>query len=285
MNRRIAVAVTGSEADTAVLDWTAGDASPGDEIHVVYPYALLDLPESAWPPAVRANEERRTHAHRVVTAAVSRLRMTTAGVTVDGSAVPDPPISVETDVSTLTDLLVVAGGTGSNAHAIARRASCPVVVVPPLPPRRAITERDPVVLLIDGSSLPADAVQFAFEEAHRHATELVVAECRTSAPSDLPVNDDDVSYWDRSAQEILAADLAVWQQKYADAGVILEVRHETSAVAAMLLHHSSRLLVVSRASGDVPLDQLVRDALDRASRPVAVVPEQTFAAADRRAVR
>ena len=276
MTRVIAVAVNGAESDLAALSWTSGAARAGDVVHVVHPYSLLSFAECSWRPAVSANDARREYARHVVAMSTQVVRERNHAVVVDGSAVVGRALPVLADMSTIVDLLVVAADARDQgtclAPAVARRTACPVVIVPA---SRPAADARPVGLLVEMHDLPATAVEFAFEEAARRGAELVVSEPVGTRPSGLPVCDDDISAWERVADETLSADLAAWQEKYRAAGVLVEVRRESPSATARLLERTCQLVVVPRgnARANGPLGRLARAALQRAACPVVVVPD------------
>ena len=284
MTRLITVALTGTAQDRAALDWAAADAEAGDTVHVTLAYRLLALSESSWPPVTDANTSRRHHAQRAVSSAIAHVRLATRAGHVDGEPVVGAPVPALRDISALCDVVVVgvpAAGRHRHAHPgqaiatdLARHGECPVIAVPSHDDAGPPTPADaPVGLLLDASSLPSDAVEFAFEAAARADTTLVVAESVPRHPQ-LATGSRDRDLWAQLGQETLAADLAVYQDKFRGAGIIVELRHERATQTAVLLEGTCRLVVVSRGSMDsATLSPLAVTALDIAQCPVAVVPE------------
>jgi hypothetical protein len=238
MTRLIAVALTGTTHDEPALDWASAEAQPGDTVQVIGPHRNV-------VPAVR-------------------------------------------DASARADLVVVGvPSPGPHRHAhpgqviaadLARRGHCPLVAVPSGDHGRHAAAADaPVGLLLDTVSLPADAVEFAFEAAGRAGVTLVVAESVPNRP-DIATGSRDRALWAQLGQETLAADLAVYQDKFRGAGTIVELRHERATQTAALLEGTCRLVVVARGAGSsASLGPLAVTALDVARCPVAVVPPRSSA--------
>lgn len=287
MTRLITVALTGTAQDRAAIDWAAADAEAGDSVHVTLAYRLLAFSESSWPPVTEANTHRRQHAQRAVSSAIAHVRMATRAAQVDGEPVVGAPVPALRDISALCDVIVVgvpAPGRHRHAHPgqaiaadLARHGHCPVIAVPGPDPSADTAGpppgEAPVGLLLDESSLPPDAVEFAFKAAARADATLVVAESVPHYPQ-FATGPRDRDLWAQLGQETLAADLAVYQEKFRGAGIIVELRHERATQTAGLLEGTCRLVVVSRGAADsAPLCPLAVTALDVARCPVAVVPE------------
>jgi hypothetical protein len=276
---RIIVVGIGDGTGTAALAWVASQVGPGDAVHVVHAYSLLEITGSNWQPALRANEQRRSRARSAVAEAVRYVRDHSPSVEVDGSAIVGRPLRVLTDLSAIADLIVIETSQRDDGvrldRLVAARSACPTVTVPRLATdldRRR--DAEPVALLLDRRTLPRNAVEFSFEQAAARGVSLVVVQPADHGPSGLPVSDDDVSWWDSEEQQTLDGDLAVWREKYRDAGVVVELRREPAGVVAPLLHRTCQLVIVARATGTGPqLSDVARAAMRRATCPVAVVPD------------
>lgn len=286
MSRVIVVGVDSIERSSSALLWAAPDARPGlDVVHVVHAYSLLALTGSSWAPAVRANDALRSQAHHVVAAATTAVRVAGPGVEVDGSAIVGKPITVLTDISHLVDLLVVGGGDptkqpgsrgrgGRIPRVIATRSACPVVVTPGAESHGPAPTDLPVALLLDGTALPRQAIDFAFTAAARRHALLVVAQSFPPEATDRCATADEITLWETSRQKELDAELSTWQQSYRDIGVIVELRRESTLATVQLMHRTTQLIIVTREATDGPaLGRLGLTALANATRPVVIVPE------------
>jgi nucleotide-binding universal stress UspA family protein len=265
--------------------WAAQDARPGlDEIHVVHAYRPLSLTGCAWAPAVRASDARRSEARHVVAAAVTTIRAARPGINVDGSAIEGRPIDVLTDISELVDIVVIGGGQSRVAAAsrvasdvpsrIVAQAVCPVVVVPCVDrDDELVVERGPVALLLSGGTLSGRAIEFALAFASRLEVGLVVAESCPMPLDSGAASAQELVARETSRQEELDAQLGGWRERYADVGVIVELRRETFLDTVDLLRRTARLLVLARQSDQSgSLDLFSGIALARTGCPVAVVP-------------
>jgi nucleotide-binding universal stress UspA family protein len=288
MARRIAVGVGSVAQDRAAMAWAARDAHPGsDEIHVAHVYRPLSLTGCTWPPAVRAGDARRSEARRVVAAAITAIRVARPNINVDGSAIEGRPPDVLIDFSSLADVLVIGdhrrGATAGSAPGATPRlgwqlvtqAKCPVVVVPCLDSHdeRAVADL-PVALLLEAGALPQRAIGFALASAARLDATLVVAETCPTPLTGVATSASELTTWETSQQEQLDVQLATWRERYADVGVIVELRREDPAATVDLLGRTARLLVLARQSDGIRgLGLLGRIALARTGCPVAIVPD------------
>jgi nucleotide-binding universal stress UspA family protein len=163
---------------------------------------------------------------------------------------------------------------GSVSAALAREATCPVVVVRP---QRPGVVRRGVVVGTDGSAASRTAVEFAYLEASVRRLPLTVLSCLSDArDEDAPVGvvAEDAPGLDWARAD-LAASVAGLGEKYPDVRVRLQLA--TGHVDELLIEVADHrdLVVVgarratSRAHG--PLS-LVRRVVEHAPCPVAVIP-------------
>ena len=120
-------------------------------------------------------------ASRRLSDAVFEVEASHPNVTFEQLALPGSPAEVLITQAASTDALVVgttghrgldAWRLGSVAHAVARRATCPVIVVPP---DQADVRHGRIVVGIDGSPTSTSALAWACDEADDRDAELVVA--------------------------------------------------------------------------------------------------------------
>ncbi|MDT4936598.1 MAG: hypothetical protein QOG80_269, partial [Pseudonocardiales bacterium] len=172
MSRWIAAALVGNEGDEAAVEWAATEAAPGDEIRIVCPVPAHASAVTSWPVADE-DDIAHVHARQRIDDAIDAVRRIRPPVVVSGSIVFGPSSVILGETVQSVDLLVLADDPWLT-HPVVRAAVCPVVVLPPSADAFDIASA-PIALLVDGSSLPTDAVQFAFEIAARRGTSLVVA--------------------------------------------------------------------------------------------------------------
>lgn len=249
---KIAIAVDGSERDSAVLAWSARFARPGDDLHVVHAYRELSLAGSVWLPAVRAGDRRRHDARRVVNVAQSVLHAALGNdrrLAVGGSTVTGAPHQVLSDLSAVADLLVV--GSHPRPGAVCEiDAACPVAVVP----GGWAGSRSHDVGVLTGPLLSTEAMDRASSYAQRGGrTVLVVRTATEAAPADLESLDLQVASWSRPDGP----------------PIVTEVRHDDPADGVRALRRVLDLIVVD--AGDEAMRSAVRVALDELGIPVVLV--------------
>ncbi len=161
---------------------------------------------------------------------------------------------------------------GSVAHAVARHAACPVVLVPDVPVARS---RDPkVVVGIDGSPAASAALDWAVAEADDRNAELVVVHAWRDTYG--TVIDDDEAHDLRRVDAALELDIAVERAREVARGPVRGALVEGRAADAILnAGFDADLLVVgSRGRGALRstlFGSVAHAVAERAKRPVAII--------------
>lgn len=270
--RRIVI-LLGLTRDDAALEWVLGEVNPStDELHLVRPFRVLDLPECYWEPVTRRNDESRLAARTLVSGAVNRVRLRGAPVEVSGSAVAGTPDDVLVGLAEVSDLVVLnsANLDVGGLRRLARQLPCPLVVLPSEAAAPPGGDR-PVALELDRPLLPAATTGFAFDEARRRRTGLVVTlSWALGVPGD-PSDRAEQRAWQTEQQTGLDAALAGWRNRYPEVPVTVALRQESPYTSLRHLGGAAQLVVVPRwGGGALPLPTL---ALIRQRCPVAIVPE------------
>lgn len=280
--RRIVIGLDRSPESAAALAWAAADGVPGaDSLHIVHAYPGLACSEAAGARADRvdANDQRRVAARQLVDTTVRSLCETRPGLHVDGSAIAGDPVAVLSDRSRRADLVVIGGvsagseparGPGRRIGAqVADRAACPVVVVPDGP--KPVSDL-PVVVLLAGGDLPRSAVDFAFAEADRNPTSVLLTQPWALGLAGEPEQRDEVTAWEIERHEALGIALATWQERYPTVPILVQLRCESDYAATRELHRIARLIVVAREPARTTFCASSWLALHRPSCPVAIIP-------------
>ncbi len=265
MNERaVVVGIESLDADAAVLGWAADEAwRAGRSLYLVHCYRRLTSTDRYWAQLMHVNEMRREKAQQVVSSAAALVHVRHPDVLVDGSSVAGPACTALIDLSHVAELLVVGRHCGTPTDAIcaiAEAAACPVVFVGLQP-----TTSGPVVLFLDGDDLVIPVVDFAFAQAARCDSELLVVRSEpepTGAGGGYEVAELSMR------QEQLDTSLAGWQERYPQVPVTVELRGEPPVAALHWAAEVGRLLVVARRSAAIVAE------LDCAPGrgPIAVVP-------------
>ncbi|GIG91574.1 universal stress protein [Plantactinospora endophytica] len=155
----------------------------------------------------------------------------------------------------------VAAASDATAVQIAARAGCSVLVA-----REQLPSNGPVLVGVDGSTSSLGALDFAFDTASRHATDLMVVQvCDPDGSTGEPPTE---------IVEQLAEAVAPWQRKYPSVRVDQQVRLGDPESALARETHKAELVVVS-ARGDEPwrgmLGSVSQAMLYHSSSPVVVV--------------
>ena len=229
--RSIIVGIDGSSASHAAVRWAAKDAALRGRamtlVHVVSAVQAgewLDVPVSQ--AYLTASEKR---GQEILDDAVSLTAQTIGpGITVSvekqlvvGAVVPEL-----VDLSKDADLLVL-GRRGHGALAgmlwgsvcmgLVHHSHCPVAVVHNEDPPIGYAASAPVVLGVDGSPGSVAATAIAFDEASWRGADLIVVH----ACSDDNIDIVDVGWADLETlgAEVLAEQIAGWQERYPDVSV------------------------------------------------------------------
>ena len=224
----IMICVDGSAASDAAVAWGAREAAlrqlPVTLIHAVEPVVV------GWPVGqlyAEMPDWQRDNARHVIEHARETL---SAGLA--GSAPPETRTEVvySAVLPALIDAskdtrMVIAGSQGLGAvgrlllgsvtAGLLQHAHCPVAVIH----SEAATDPDaPVLVGIDGSPASEAATAVAFDEASRRGVGLVALHVWSDVGV-FPVLGMDWRDRERDGQELLAARLAGWQERYPDVHV------------------------------------------------------------------
>lgn len=163
--------------------------------------------------------------------------------------------------------------TGSTVAAVATRAHCPVVSVPPA--RREGSGAGVISVGVHADGGPSAVVETAFATAalHRSSLRLVHAWRLATAYDDLL---GDADRWTAQHEATITAAAAELRAKYPDVAVHVHIRHDWPGDVLVSASQDSDLLVVGRHDG-VPakparLGSLARALVAHADCPVMVVP-------------
>lgn len=175
----VVVGVDGSDRSVRAVDWAAAEAERrGAPLHLVYAYEWPALTEGYEP---LSSDEMLQPGNRMVDALVARVREEHPGltVTVTGQAALGRPSVVLVDASRRAAVVVVGARgfgrftgplMGSVSQKVAAHAHGPVIVV-----RQQVADLPgPVVVGADPEDPPREALTYAFEEARRRGTGVLV---------------------------------------------------------------------------------------------------------------
>lgn len=151
--------------------------------------------------------------------------------------------------------------------AVAGRASCPVIVVPP---KWSPTSPDRAVVVgIDGTPLSLEAVEFAFRTASDRGEALTVVHSHHVPYRRLAADD---GTWQERAGLTVSETLAGWDEEYPNVKVtrLLTTRPVVDALARE--SRQAALIVVGAHAGPLPIgDPVTRRTIAGMSCPVAIV--------------
>lgn len=289
--RRIVVAVDGSEESDAAVLWAADESvlrrTPITLCHVISPLI------ATWPVTPEAYagpewyEENASDvlakAHKIADAQIHHAGL---DLSVDERVLHGNVVEAITEFTRNAEL-VVAGCRGlgafgrvmlgSTSRGLVRHAHCPAVVVHHHANRSpSSTAGQPVLLGIDGSPVSEAATAFAFDEAARRHVAVVALHVWTDVGL-FPAFMD----WDQvraDAHEVLAERLAGWQERYPD--VHIERQVECDRPARRLIEgaeHAQLVVVGARGRGGfagMHLGSVATAVAAHAAAPVVVVREQ-----------
>lgn len=267
----VVVEVDGTAEGLRVIDFACTEAiRAGAELVLVASYPVLDQHSvhRPWPTPERVEEYLRlaeAHVRRQVGRSLRVTQLAEEGART----------KVLTKATHDARILVVGRArrrgperlTAARANLIlARRSSCPLVVVPGSW-KLAPADRD-VAVGVDGTALSFEAVEFAFRAAADRGGNLIAVHAATR-----PVSPDGswVTVGDLDLSEVLAR----WSAEHPDVKV---TRYLTSRpVVAALVHkaHEVGLVVLGAHGGLLPVgDPVARRALAAIAAPVAIVPHR-----------
>lgn len=226
---RIVVAVDGSAASNAAVEWAAREAvmraASVTLTHVVEPVVV------SWPIAPMQGsitEWQQENADQVIAQAqeifitnINEAQRPTVHIDVRAGIA----VSELTKASTDAQMLVVGSQgmgaferaiLGSVSSGLLHRAHCPVAVVHADETRPVATS--PVLLGIDGSPASEGATALAFDEASRRGVDLVALHAWSDVPV-FPIFGMDWRRYEDEGHEVLGERLAGWNEKYPDVQV------------------------------------------------------------------
>ncbi|WP_084965799.1 universal stress protein [Thermoactinospora rubra] len=287
----IIVAVDGSPAANAALDWAADDAvrmhEPLRIVHVLerLPYQIRMYPIADWPDPLRPAAEK------IIQEAVARVRNRQPTLEVKTDIVEGAPApAIQETGAEATQIVLGTRGLGGFAGAllgsvstyVAEHAHCPVVAARP----GQHTAHGEVVVGVDDSDTSRPALAYAFEQAKLrgarlravHAWQLPIHLYAPGIPYDL----DDIQA--RMSQMVRDA-VAGLRERYPEVTVVEDVRTAHPVDALCQASDAADLVVVGShgrgAVGSLLLGSVSRGVLHHARSAVAVVRSSRAAASGR----
>jgi nucleotide-binding universal stress UspA family protein len=235
-------------------------------LRIVHAFNWVADPSEPMPDEPRRPAEELLK-RAVAIAAEAQPKVSTSSALIEG-----PVITTLLRESGSASLLVIGDGgltvnpevpadSDATAVQLAARAGCSVLVA-----REAAPSAGPVVVGVDGSASSLSALDFAFDTASRHGTELVVVQ----------VWDPDVVTGDLPAEAAgqLADAVAPWRRKYPSVPVSQQPRVGDPEPALIEAAGRAEVVVVS-ARGDEPwrgmLGAVSQAMLYHSAAPVVVV--------------
>ncbi|WP_405136239.1 universal stress protein [Nocardia sp. NBC_01388] len=277
-NRPIVVGIDGSDAALASVRWAAVDAARhGCPLHLVY----AGVPEQDAP--ISHDQEMLQRDGDAVVAQATEAAIAAAApvgtVDIETFVVDTPSISVLVDFSEQARLLVVgagghgAGVLGSVSSAVARRARCPVAVIPATFGGGG-AKPGPVVVGVDGSAYSTVAIQIAFDEASSRSAELVAVHAWTR-----PMLHGTRPELEEEPEALLAANLAGYGERYPDV-VVHRAVVEGYAVDHLIERAANAQLMVLGSHGRNALSAMIigstsQAVLDEISCPTIIARPST----------
>ena len=173
-------------SDTAALEWAAAEAAARESaLRIVFALQRPLLLDPLGNPVV--DLRTREDAEAAVSAAVHRARRIAPSVRIAGSVFPGRQITALVDAAHGTDgaLVVLSHNRLSHkrkaarferalAHRLMRRATASLAVIGLSPEASAGRSAGRVVVGVDDSGGPSDALEYAFRAARRRGTGLTV---------------------------------------------------------------------------------------------------------------
>ncbi|HVX43851.1 MAG TPA: universal stress protein [Mycobacteriales bacterium] len=195
---KIVVGIDDTPASRAALRWACAEAiAAGARLQVVHcrTGGASDL--------VHGNGTSADH-HDLIHPAIAAATVAHPQLVIHGEVRTDRPAAALVRASTTAAMVVVGSHTrsgietvllGSTALEVVSRAACPVIVVPPDPPRHPGRFADHVVVGIDGSEESHTALEFGLAEAQLHDRPLAAVFVEHGNSAD--------SYFDRDLLETI----------------------------------------------------------------------------------
>lgn len=253
-HRGVLVGVDGSPSSKVAVKWAARDAAmrgvPLTLVHVLAPPVVMTFPETPMPAGYVEWQEEQGKRH--IREAFEIVEANTGG----GGRV-EAETRVGSTVPTLVELskeavMMVVGCRGhgwlrrtllgSVSSNLVRHAHCPVAVIHDDSAMSDLS-RAPVVVGVDGSPVSEAATALAFEESSLRGVELVaVYAWHDTAVFDVPGFD--FATMQADGEQLLAEQLAGWQERYPDVDVRRVVACDRPADQLIEQSHSAQLVVV-----------------------------------------
>ena len=281
----IVVGVDGSESSGPALDWSADQAALD---HRVLTLAhVMEVPMPAWTDTVVAIPEQAFAASEAKGQAVideARARVAHRAPAVEIREVLEFGDARSLLLEQSTEAAAVVLGSrgrgqvrstllGSVAVAVARHASCPVVIHRPMKPGGA---RRGILVADDGTRLSRPVLEFAYRQAELTKLPLTVMHCFWDIQSVTEASYAGAGV-DREAERLeLAETVAGLSEEHPDVDVTEVVQHGLPETKVALASDEMDLVVVGAHQG-TRLQQLMFGSvsiqvLEHATCPVAVVP-------------
>ncbi|MCH9761338.1 MAG: universal stress protein [Actinomycetia bacterium] len=256
-HRGIVVGVDDSPQARAAVEWAAREAVlRGVALTVVH--VLPDAHARTWYEvrvsgklaqiAERRGREISSHA----TAAAEQAIADAGPLTISERLDQGNPVSNLVNLSKNAELVVVGSRglarvrralLGSVSTGLLHHAHCPVAVIHHTDETRLDAATAPVVVGIDGSPASERAVAIAFDEASRRGVALLAVHA-CSDPSLYAFPNDEWMAFRPQANEVLAQQLAGWQDRYPDVAVHRVVARDRPARQLLKQAESAQLVVV-----------------------------------------
>ncbi|MGC4892349.1 universal stress protein [Micromonospora sp. DT31] len=281
----VVVGVDGSAAALDAVRVAAREAAdrnrPLQVVHAfIWPLTRAPLTPA---PGAPAGAGLRNQAERIVTEAVAEAGKTAPDVPVTG-VVADGAAGAVLVAESRNAALVVLGHRGLGGFAglligsvtlqVSARAHCPVLVT-----RGEARADGPVVVGVDGSAISTAAVGFAYAEAARRDTPLVVVHAWLHpvpiGPGDILPLVHDPEECAEESRRVVAESVAGWSGRYPD--VRVHQRSVRGAPARVLVEESkaAQLMVVGAhghgALGGLLLGSVSHAVLHHAQSPLVIV--------------
>ncbi|PRX45855.1 nucleotide-binding universal stress UspA family protein [Prauserella shujinwangii] len=284
----VVVGVDGPAAALEAARWAAREAGRlGLPLRLTHASDLPPFNPKAHTPIPPSYEEALVQSgHEWLREAADRVAAEAPGVAVDWDVRVGGTVEVLVEESAAARMLVVGsrglGGfrrmlVGSVAVAVAAHARCPVVVVRA---EEVAEQAEDIVVGVDGSSLSAAALAFAFEEAAARGARLVAVRAwRDPSADDLwagLVLRDDIAAIEAGERRGLRREIASWREKYPAVEVDERLVHADRPAEALLDAAGNAQLIVVGSHGrgavvGAVLGSTGQRLLHTARCPVAIV--------------
>jgi nucleotide-binding universal stress UspA family protein len=268
---QVVVGTDGTKTTLRAVAWAAVEARLRDRaLRIVH----------AAPCVTAADRAVRRRAAAVLGRAYTVAHQYEPQVPAHTEQLDQQPIQALVNASKDADLLVVGMARarfgevviGSAALAVSASAHCPVAVV--RGPHRPVTGQ-PVLLGFEDLALDAGAVTIAFDDAHRHGTQLIILHAQRDSIRNRITSRDAQPM----AEQALAKQLGPWRSHYPMVPVELRVVHGEAAEELLRAAGTARLVVVGTHGHSAParavLGSTSRTLVRHSPCPVIVVHRDT----------